>query len=126
MEEKHFIIACIDKSSSARLSTYTQIYCEYSELWTRAALIVVNIAKRRVELCCVSCSWTCSVLVEDYQYSITLILYLAHKNLDSLYVSGMFAFEKFFSSHGPSLRRKTGHIKFSRKVDGGNLVKPHF
>ena len=54
------------------------------------------------------------------------ILYLAHENLDSLYVSGMFAFEKFFSSHGPSLRRKTGHIKFSRQVDGGNLVKLHF
>ena len=54
------------------------------------------------------------------------ILYLAHKKLDSLYVSGMFAFEKLFSSHGPSLRRKTGHIKFSRKVDGGNLVKLHF
>ena len=54
------------------------------------------------------------------------ILYLAHKNLDSLHVSGMFAFEKFLSSHGPSLRRKTGHIKFSRQVDGGNLVKLHF
>ena len=54
------------------------------------------------------------------------ILHLKHKDLDSLNVSGMFAFEKFFSSHGPSLRRKTGHIKFSRKVDGGNLVKLHF
>ena len=47
------------------------------------------------------------------------ILHLKHKDLDSVNVSGMFAFEKFFSSHGPSLRRKTGHIKFSRKVDGG-------
>ena len=69
MEEKHFIIVCIDKSSSARLNTYTRIYCEYSELWTRAAMIVVNIAKRRVELCCFSCCWACSVLVEDDQYS---------------------------------------------------------
>ena len=52
--------------------------------------------------------------------------YILHIKTDSPYVSGMFAFEKFFSSHGPSLRRKTGHIKFSRKVDGGNLVKLHF
>ena len=83
MEEKHFIIACIDKSSSARLNIFTQIYCEYSELWTRAAL---NITKRRVEFCC-----ACVVGPAQFWMKITNIplfqFYILHIKIPTLYMS---------------------------------------